>query len=330
MVRKKLKKILFVAWDPSVTWVHTDIEILKKEFNVKVLKCTSFLDLLKIIYYINYVDVSFNWFGGKDAALTVLISKLLRKKAVVVAGGVDAAFVPEIGYGMAFDPIKRFLAQFSFQHADYVLTVSESTKNELLNNYRVNPEKVIVVYLGFDHEKYKPIGVKENLVLTIGGVNKTNLSKKGIETFVKTSNYLESVNFVLVGKTEKNSISYLKTIAGSNITFTGYVSEKELLNFMQRARVYVQISAHESFGSSLAEAMLCEAIPVVTKRGAIPEVVGNTGLYVPYNDPEATAYAIVNAFRSPNGRDSRNRIIELFSYTKREIILHNLIKKILK
>jgi len=79
---------------------------------------------------------------------------------------------------------------------------------------------------------------------------------------------------------------------------------------------------------SLAEAMLCKCVPVVTNRGAIPEVVGDTGFYVPYGDPKATAEGINKALNSNLGKQARQRILTHFPVQKREEellkILHNL------
>ena len=69
-----------------------------------------------------------------------------------------------------------------------------------------------------------------------------------------------------------------------HIEFTGFVTDDELLGWYQRAKVYCQLSYYESFGMAAAEAMLCECVPVVTRKGALPEVVGETGFYVEYGE----------------------------------------------
>jgi len=91
-----------------------------------------------------------------------------------------------------------------------------------------------------------------------------------------------------------------------------------LLHYYQKAKVYCQLSAHESFGVALAEAMSCCCVPVVTRRYALPEVVGDAGFYVPYNDPKATAEAIRKALKSNKGRKARERIKKYFSIKTRE------------
>jgi glycosyltransferase involved in cell wall biosynthesis len=85
--------------------------------------------------------------------------------------------------------------------------------------------------------------------------------------------------------------------------------------------VYCQLSTHESFGVALSEAMSCGCVPVVTRKYSLPEIVGDTGFYVPYNDPEATANAIRKALTSNKGLKARARIEKVFSLEKREKIL---------
>jgi len=53
-------------------------------------------------------------------------------------------------------------------------------------------------------------------------------------------------------------------------------------------------------------------VPVATRRYALPEVVGDTGFYAPYNDPKATAEAIKKASKSDKGIKIRKRIKNIF------------------
>ena len=90
------------------------------------------------------------------------------------------------------------------------------------------------------------------------------------------------------------------------------------MNYYQKAKVYCQLSAHESFGVALAEAMFRCCVPVVTRRYALPEVVDDTGFYVPYNNPKATAEAIRKALESDKGIKARERVKKYFSLRARE------------
>ena len=137
------------------------------------------------------------------------------------------------------------------------------------------------------------------------------------------------MKFVLVGKVLDDSIEYLKKLASGNVEFVG---DEKLLDYYQKAKVYVQVSAHEGFGVALAEAMACECIPVVTNRGAIPEVVGDVGYYVPYGDPKATAEAVKKALESDQskGKMARERIKKYFSIERREKELVGIVKQVLE
>ena len=127
------------------------------------------------------------------------------------------------------------------------------------------------------------------MVITVSGINENTVKRKGLENFVISARYLTDVNFVVIGKWMDNSIQHLKSIAPPNVDFTGLVSDDELIQWYQKANVYCQLSRYESFGMAPAEAMCCECTPVVTNNAAFPEVVGDTGYYVPYDNPEATA-----------------------------------------
>jgi glycosyltransferase involved in cell wall biosynthesis len=151
-------------------------------------------------------------------------------------------------------------------------------------------------------------------------VSRTTLAKKGLELFVKTGRLLPQVEFILVGKWIDDSIGYLRTIASSNVRFLDEIDQERLFALMSKSKVYVQVSRHESFGCALAEAMLCECIPVVSRFAALPEVVGDCGFYLTDADPEKLAVLIRKALKSDPefGRRARERIINFFPLEKRE------------
>ena len=97
-----------------------------------------------------------------------------------------------------------------------------------------------------------------------------------------------------------------------------------------RAKVYVQVSIHESFGCSVAEAMLCECIPVVSRRAALPEVVGDCGYYVNDLNPESVAEKIKEALLVSDGLGKRasERIKTVFPLKKRKVELLKAIKEL--
>lgn len=329
-------KILAIPQDSI--FLRRDVALLEKHFNVRTAPhfnrkkpITTLPSVFKILKGTLSADLTFSWFASMDAFWAVLFSNILKKKSVVVACGDEVSTMPEIRFAAMGATVSRWtatrLVKFILKHATKLLAISEFNTKELLRY--VESEKVRLVYLSVDSDEFKAAGKKQrNLVITTSEVAKSHVMRKGIETFTRSARFLPEVDFVLIGRHEDDSVSYLKAIATSNVKFTGYVSLDKLIDYYRRANVYVQVSAHEAFGVALAEAMLCECVPVVTNRGAIPEVVGDTGFYVPYGDPEATAEAVKKALNA-DGKMARERIVERFPLEKREADLVRIINELI-
>lgn len=310
----KEKKCFFIYNEMS-TFVYKDLEILDKYFDVKTLKYNGKRDIPKLLFGVFTTDFNFSWFALGYATIAVFFSKIFKKKSFVVAGGWDVVDMPEIDYGAMRSQKRVLMTKFTLKYADCVLTVSNSTENIVLHWW--NKSNVETVYHGFDDTKYSQLK-KKDLAITVGTSSWHTLNVKGIKNFIKSAAFLPDVTFMLVGPQVDDSIDYLKSIAASNVIFRGYTSPDELSALYGCAKVYVQISAQESFGCALAEAMLCECVPVVTNRGALPEVVGDVGFYVDYDNPEQTAQKIKEAMESNKGSFARERIKTLYPIEKRE------------
>lgn len=183
-----------------------------------------------------------------------------------------------------------------------------------------------MIYNGVDLNIFVPAGVKEKMVLTVG--NKIKL--KGIDTFIAAAWHHPDNTFVVIGIHE-DSITDLQRYCNipDNLILVEDVPYDDIAEYYQRAKVYCQLSYRESFGVALAEAMACGCIPVVTDRGAMPEVVGDAGVYVPFGDVDATDIGIGTAFRSHNIHPQK-QIEDNFSLSRRESALKNIVDYNLK
>jgi len=313
----------------SDAFVKRDYDILNNHFHVEMVEPPSkkhnwvkypFIVAKKV----KKCDLTFSWFAGWHSIFAVYFSKKFKKKSIVVAGGFDVVYLPEINYGAFTNFKERIPSKYVLKNADIVVSISKSNQKELLE--KIQPKDNILIYNGVPVENFSPgVFKKEKVAITVGGIKWSNMKRKGIETFVKAAQYLPNVPFIVIGKFVDNSIDYLKSIASANVKFTGFVSDEDLLRWYQKAKVYVQASAHEGFGITVAESMLCECIPVVTDRFALPEVVGDLGFIVPYENEELTAKTIEKVLDAPDelGRKARERIKKNFSLKIRE-------KKLLK
>ncbi len=316
-----MKKVLFI-YQGLQSFVEKDLNVLREKFDVKEVHFKGSRNVMDLWRGAQWADITFSWFGKLHAFWAVLFSKLLRKKSIVVAGGDDVACVPEIGYGMFSFWWKKWCPLFVFRYADLVLSVSKFNEKETLLNTKADPKRTKMVYHGFSADFFKkmPNVKKENIVITIGSVSKETEIKKGLRLFIDSAKFLPDTQFLLIGPDKDGTLQELKGISSKNVEFLGGIYGKELVDLCSKSKVYVQVSVHESFGCSLAEAMLCECIPVVSRNAAIPEVVGDTGGYVDKLTPEDVAEKIKYALNMPDdyGKRARNLVIEKFPINKRK------------
>ena len=139
---------------------------------------------------------------------------------------------------------------------------------------------------------------RERMAMTVGHLVRNTLEQKGHRPFVRAAAELPDVRFVFVGKWHDDAIEVLRELAGDNVEFTGWVSDEELHDLYRRASVYVQASRHEGFGLAVAEAMLAGCVPVVMNVTAMPEVVGDAGVLIESQEPEAVAAGVQGGARA--------------------------------
>jgi glycosyltransferase involved in cell wall biosynthesis len=293
--------------------------MLKDHFSVRLIRfrdrINQVIDIFKTFRGVLWAEITLSHFATIHALWAVLFSKVLRKKTIVIIAGHEVAKVPEIKYGVMLNPVKAWVVNRILKHADMLFTVSDFTRSETLKYVNSN-NNVRVVYgcNAIDCNYFRPSGEKEDLVITVGFIDSSNIKRKGFETFIRAAKYLQDTKFMLLGKRLDDSVKYLESIAPANVTIG---DDTDLLKWYQKAKVYCQLSYYESFGVCLVEAMSCECVPVVTNKGALPEVAGDVGFYVTYGDPENAAEAIKKALKSGKGGAARERVETSFSVEAR-------------
>lgn len=336
----KLPKIVFI-YPYLSSFIKIDLELLQRHFDVYAIHWTRTLDIINVLHTMWLVfrtDLSFTWLAGGHAARVVFFSKLFRKKSIVVVGGYEVANEPEINYGLMISQKYARKVKYVLENADVILTVDDSLKKDAIKNAAVSGNNILTVPTGYDPEKWKPNGEKENLVITVAAIEtrevsgieiRDKLRLKGIDTFLSSARFLQNIKFKVIG-VQNEASKEIRSISPQNVEIIGFLPQEELLQYYQKAKVYCQLSWREGLPNSLCEAMLCECVPVGTDRYGIVTAIGDTGLYVPYGDPKATAEAIMKGLNSDKGKDARERIKTMLPLEKREKELVNIIYRILE
>ena len=324
-------KILLV-YNHDSTWVKDDAKILKKHFSLETFYYKKDKNKKKLSNLVKNSDIVFIWFASYHGLKATKLAKKYGKKIITVASGYSVANIPEYNYGLGTKFYTRWIPKYILKKCSTIIAVSESNKREILqllgrgNNIKVIPH-------GFNIEKFKHTGdiTKEKKVITVSSIDKTSWKRKGVDKFISVAREFPKISFIVIGKINDDLKNETQK-APSNVLFTGFVSDEDLLKFYREAKVYAQFSFHEAFGCSVAEAMLFHCVPVVTEIASLPEVVGNSGFYIPYWNQDIAVKAIDKALNSSEklGKDAYNRIVKNFSLEKREEKLKTLIEETIR
>ncbi|MCA1813003.1 MAG: glycosyltransferase family 4 protein [Halobacteriales archaeon] len=305
-----------------VSFVQEDLDILQRRFDVEEVVWRGKGSLPAVALAVARTRGHLSWFCGDHTYAASMAGVPLRKPGMVIVGGGDASYVAELGPGAAGgvfgDPVRAGRARFSYRRAAGIFPVDESLRQDLLGHTGLDGSTMVTIPTGYDPERWKPDGPKEPLVLTVAGVNRGNLQRKGLRTFARAAVLVPEARWAIVGAWQDDAADELRKDAPRNLDFAGEASGEELLRWYQRATVYCQLSRHEGLPNALCEAMLCACVPVGTPHYGIPGAIGDTGPIVPWNDVEATALAVRDALHRDSGEQARARIAGRFPKAKRE------------
>jgi glycosyltransferase involved in cell wall biosynthesis len=327
-----MPKVLYVHGHLS-RFVQIDRDLLAERWEVREWHQRSRrIDWPGLFAAVRSCDVVFGWFASWHTFGPVTLAWLLGKPIVQVSGGYDVANMPEIGYGHQRGGLRRWMSRWVIRRATRLLTNSYYSRHEIVTNLGLPLERIRVLYHGVPD----PLGAlpsipRKPMVLTVGAVDHSNLIRKGHRAFVRAARLLPDMMFVLAGKWQDDAVDELKRDASPNVLFTDWVDDATLTGYLRQAMVYVQASQHEGFGMAVAEAMLAGCIPVVTRAGALPEVVGNTGVYLADAEPETIANGIREAVKMSEAARTvaRERVTKEFSLAMRGAGLHALVEEAL-
>ena len=163
-----------------------------------------------------------------------------------------------------------------------VLTVSESSRQGIVSDFGVSDSDIEVIPLGVNDEVFVP-PTKPRVPGRIVAMASADAPMKGIATLLESFAKLRTerdLELVLVtrptpgGRTER-LIDELGIT--EHVTFVNGISDSELVEVMGSAEVACVPSLYEGFSLPTAELMACETPLVVSRAGAIPEVVGPDG-----------------------------------------------------
>lgn len=229
-------------------------------------------------------------------------------------------------------------------------TVSEFSKNDIANIYKVSPDKIDVVYNGCN-EKYKPIGPlqidntrwkythHQPYFVFVGSLHpRKNLINlfRAFDTF-KAKNS-SNIKLLIVGEkrwwTEKINRVYDHMLYRHEVLFTGRVDSMELNKIIGSALAMTYVSFFEGFGIPVLEAFYCETPLITSNTTSMPEIAGDAALLVNPFSADSIAEAMAKISSDENLRKdliAKGRIRrENFSWQKSADKLWQCVDKVIE
>jgi len=224
-----------------------------------------------------------------------------KPKIVVTVHDVAFQYFPE-----HFTFIKRELLKFhtkrAIEHSDGIIVPSFATKRDILKFYKVNADKITVVYHGCDPNLINLADKRTEYVLNltgkcpyilyVGSIQPRKNIIRLVKAFEKIKKSQEFANFKLVicgGKGwlyQKTLEEIEKSIYKEDIILTGSAENDVLASLYKNAEVFVLLSLYEGFGLPVLEAMSFGKPVVAADNSSLKEIVGDAGLLVDGSDLE--------------------------------------------
>ena len=189
--------------------------------------------------------------------------------------------------------------------ADRVITVSNLTRNIVINRYGINPDKVVTVHNAVDFQTREDVkvdrGVKEKVATFLGRIT----FQKGPEYFIEAANKVlkrfPNVRFVMAGSGDlfnrsDRRVAQLKI--ATKFHFTGFLRGDDVQKMFLYSDVYVMPSVSEPFGISPLEAMRAGVPTIISKQSGVAEVLKHS-IKIDYWDVDALADAIYGLLAYP-------------------------------
>ncbi|MGW2210440.1 glycosyltransferase family 4 protein [Streptomyces sp. NPDC001781] len=212
-----------------------------------------------------------------------------------------------------------------------VLTVSGSSRQEIVDHLGVRRDRVHVVHIGADTTLFAPDPAVPEVPGRIVTTSSADVPLKGlvflVEALAKVRAEQPHAHLVVVGKRpEEGPVAQAIERYGLEeaVRFVKGISDAELVDLIRSAEVACVPSLYEGFSLPAAEAMATATPLVATTGGAIPEVAGTDGetcLAVPPGDAGALAAALTRLLGDPGlrvrlGAAGRERVLARFTWAR--------------
>jgi glycosyltransferase involved in cell wall biosynthesis len=210
----------------------------------------------------------------------------------------------------------RVWTRFGVRHAAKIFTISEASKNDIIETYHVPPTSVVVTHPGFIMKQGSPVKTDKNYILSVGTLQPRKNYTRLVEAFSlflkENKQKFSDLKLVIIGK---KGWLYDEILAApkrfgvqNSVKFLDFVSDDQLPAYYKHALCFALPSLYEGFGLPVLEAMAYKCPVVVSQVSSLPEIAGKAGIYVDPESPQSIADGLLKAVRERNLVQGKQRI----------------------
>ena len=206
--------------------------------------------------------------------------------------------------------------------ADHIITVSNLTRNTVIEKYHIDPAKVTTVHNAVeplqDVDSYTKTPRKDKVVTFLGRITMQKGPEYFVEAAARVLQKTDGVRFVMAGSGDMmNDMIHLAAAKGiaDKFHFTGFLRGRQVQEMLAESDVYIMPSVSEPFGISPLEAMQVGTPSIISHQSGCAEILSHA-IKTDYWDIDAMADAIYSIVKYPAmykslrelGRDEVNNI----------------------
>ena len=299
---------------------NKQISFLKNKKNILVRTPSSFVGNLFKKYWRNkniikdLVQDEIDIYHGLSHEIPLGIEKTNIKSVVTIH---DLIF---IRYPHLFSSIDRKIYHKKFQsackRANKIIAISHQTKNDIIEFFGTDENKIEVVYQGCNNvfqskiskkrieEICKKYNLPEKFILNVGTIEE----RKNLLTILKSIKELPKQHLVVIGKGKEYKNKCLQYIREHNlqdrVSFLSGIESEEMAAIYQKSEIMIYPSVFEGFGIPILEALFSKTPVITSQGGCFSETGGEHSIYInPLSVSEMTS-AITKITTDTNVRNT--------------------------
>jgi glycosyltransferase involved in cell wall biosynthesis len=215
----------------------------------------------------------------------------------------------------------------------FIITSSNSTKDDIIKIFKAREDKIKVVYLGVDKERFKNLNLrKENFYLIVNAT----FPYKNVDYVIKIwRKFNIKENLIIVGYHYKyiKYHNYLKELTKklnleNRIIFYPKVTDEELIELYNKAKALISPSLKEGFGLPPLEALACGTPVILSDIPVYKEIYGDIGIFFELNNDESFLFALekLKNLNKEEFEEKRKEFIKKFDWQKTAEEVYKIIK----